>query len=155
MKLYLRQRILSWIDSYDIYDEEGETAFTVKGQIAWGHSFIILDAQKKCIAEIKERVLSWPKEFEMRIEDRPIGTLAKEFTLFKPKFTLDFKRWSVEGNFLEWDYSIKDVNGATVAEMSRDFYSFPDAYVIDIKKNDDVLFVLMVAVALDAEKCSR
>ena len=31
MRLLFKQRFLSWFDSYDIYDEEGRTAYTVEG----------------------------------------------------------------------------------------------------------------------------
>ena len=37
MKLLFRQRFFSWFDSYDIYDEEGNTVYVVKGQFSWGH----------------------------------------------------------------------------------------------------------------------
>ena len=31
-----KQRMFSWFDSYDIYDEYGNTLFVVKGQLSWG-----------------------------------------------------------------------------------------------------------------------
>ena len=34
MKLLFKQRLFSWFDSYDIYDEAGNTAFVVKGELA-------------------------------------------------------------------------------------------------------------------------
>lgn len=46
MKLLFKQRIFSWFDSYDIYDEDGNTVFVVKGQLAWGHKLKIYDAQQ-------------------------------------------------------------------------------------------------------------
>ncbi len=36
MKLLFKQRVFSWFDSYDIYDEEGNNVFTVKGDIILG-----------------------------------------------------------------------------------------------------------------------
>ena len=36
MRLYFKQRFFSWFDSYDIYDEAGNTVFTVEGQLSWG-----------------------------------------------------------------------------------------------------------------------
>ncbi len=36
MKLLFRQRFFSWFDSYDIYDEDGNTVYVVKGQLSWG-----------------------------------------------------------------------------------------------------------------------
>ena len=43
MKLLFRQKIFSWFDSYDIYDERGNTVFKVKGQPSWGHKLNIFD----------------------------------------------------------------------------------------------------------------
>ena len=37
MQLLFKQRLFSWFDSYDIYNESGGTVFTVKGRLAWGH----------------------------------------------------------------------------------------------------------------------
>lgn len=36
MRLLFKQRFFSWFDSYDIYDEDGNTVFTVEGKLAWG-----------------------------------------------------------------------------------------------------------------------
>ena len=44
MKLLFKQRFFSWFDSYDIYDESGETRYVVKGQLSWGHRLKIFDS---------------------------------------------------------------------------------------------------------------
>ena len=44
MKLLFKQRFFSWFDSYDIYDERGNTVFTVEGKLGWGHVLHVLDA---------------------------------------------------------------------------------------------------------------
>ena len=44
MRLLFKQRLFSWFDSYDIYDEDGNTVYTVKGQLSWGHCMKIFDA---------------------------------------------------------------------------------------------------------------
>lgn len=42
MRMYFKQRILSILDSYDIYDEDGRTLFTVKGKWGLSHRFAII-----------------------------------------------------------------------------------------------------------------
>lgn len=112
MKLCFKQRFFSWFDSYDIYDAStGATAFTVEGKLAWGHCLHILDAQGRHIATVKERVLTFLPKFDLYIGERSIGTIRKEFTLFRPAFVLDFNGWRVQGSFLEWDYTIEDAAG--------------------------------------------
>ena len=34
VKLLFKQRLFSWFDSYDIYDETEQTVYVVKGQLA-------------------------------------------------------------------------------------------------------------------------
>ncbi len=58
MKLVFKQRMFSWFDSYDIYDEHGKTVFTVEGQLAWGHTLHISDQSGTQIATLKQRLSS-------------------------------------------------------------------------------------------------
>ena len=44
MKLLFKQRAFTWFDSYDIYDENENTVYVVKGQLSWGHCLKIFDA---------------------------------------------------------------------------------------------------------------
>lgn len=34
MKLLFKQRAFTWFDSYDIFDEAGDTVYTVQGRLA-------------------------------------------------------------------------------------------------------------------------
>ena len=65
MKLLFKQRLFSWFDSYDIYDEAGNTAFVVKGELAWGH--LLRNSRTpggKEVGYIKEKVFTWLPKFE-------------------------------------------------------------------------------------------
>ena len=156
MKLLFKQRFFSWLDSYDIYDEEGRTVYTVKGKLGWGHVLHILDAGGVHVATLKEVVLTFLKpKFELYIGENRVGVITKEFTFFKPHFTIDFNGWSVSGSFWEWDYSILDGSGNTVAVVSKDVWNWTDTYAIEVADPADALYALMVTLAIDAEKCSR
>ena len=54
MKLLFRQRFFSWFDSYDIYDEDGNTVYVVKGQLSWGHCLKVFDASGQELGTVKE-----------------------------------------------------------------------------------------------------
>lgn len=155
MKLLFKQRFFSWLDSYDIYDESGQTLYTVKGQLSWGHCLKIFDAQNREIGMVKERVLTWLPKFEMYLGNRCIGSIHKEFTLFRPRFHIDCNGWQVEGDFFEWDYTIRDQSGQCVAEVSKQLWQWTDTYMIDVANPADALCALMLVLAIDAEKCSR
>ena len=155
MRLLFKQRLFSWFDSYDIYNESGETLYTVKGQLAWGHCLKIFDAYGNEVGMVKERLFTWLPKFEMYLGDWCAGCISKEFTLFKPKFSIDYQGWQVDGDFLEWNYQILDAGGRNVAFVSKQLFNWTDTYVIDVYDPRDALCALMLVLAIDAEKCSR
>ena len=155
MKIIFKQRMFSWFDSYDIYDEAGNTMFTVKGELAWGHMLRIYDALGNEVGYVKEKIFTFLPKFEMYMGDNYIGSINKEFTFFKPKFNIEYMGWNVEGDWFEWDYNIVDSLGKTVANISKDVWKWRDTYVIDIYNSNDTIYALMLVLAIDAEKCSR
>ena len=155
MKLLFKQKFFSWFDSYDIFNEHGETVYTVKGQLAWGHCLKIFDSAGYEIGTVKEKIFTWLPKFEMYFGDRYIGCISKEFSFFKPRFNIDCNGWQVEGNFFEWDYDIVDSMGGTIAAVSKQLFNWTDTYVIDVYNPQDAIYALMLVLAIDAEKCSR
>lgn len=155
MKLLFKQRFFSWFDSYDIYDEAGNTVYTVEGQLAWGHCLKIFDACKNEIGMIQEKIFTWLPKFEIYMAGNHVGCISKEFAFFKPVFNIDFNGWHVEGDFWEWDYRILDFAGECRATVTKELFKWTDTYVIDVNAPEDALAALMLVLAIDAEKCSR
>jgi len=155
MKLLFKQRMFSWFDSYDIYDEHGEQLYVVKGQLAWGHRLKIFDASGREAGMVQEHVFTLLPKFEIYMGTSYAGCICKEFSLLKPRYRIECNGWQVEGNFWEWDYVILDRAGATVAEISKQLFNWTDTYVIDVPDPENALCALMLVLAIDAEKCSR
>lgn len=154
MKLLFKQRLFSWFDSYDIYDESGDTLYTVKGQLSWGHCMKIYDAQDNEVGMIQEKLFTFLPKFEIYFGEQYMGCISKEFTFFKPVFDIDYNGWHVEGDFWEWDYRIVDSCGQGVAVVTKEL-SWADTYTIDVGNPKNALGALMLVLAIDAEKCSR
>ena len=155
MKLLFKQKMFSWFDSYDIFNEAGETLYKVKGQLAWGHCLKIYDASGNEIATVKQKIFTWMPKFEMYYGDKYVGCISREFTFFKPKYNIDCNGWRVEGDWLEWDYSIISHSGQQVASVSKKIWNWTDTYEIEVLDPRDALCALMLVIAIDAEKCSR
>ena len=155
MKLLFRQRFFSWFDSYDIYDENENTVYTVKGQLSWGHCLKIDDVAGREVGTVKERVFTFLPKFELYEGPQYIGCLSKEFSFLKPCYNIDFNGWEIQGSFMEWDYTIATSDGRKVAVISKELFHMTDTYILDIADPKDALHVLMFVLAIDAEKCSR
>ena len=104
---------------------------------------------------MKEKIFTWLPKFEMYLGDNYAGCISKEFTLFKPKFDIDYNGWHVDGDWFEWDYSIMNSTGMNVATVSKEIWNWSDTYVIDVLDPQDAICALMLVLAIDAEKCSR
>lgn len=155
MKLLFKQRLFSWFDSYDIYAETGETVYTVKGQLSWGHCLKIFDASGRETGTVKERVLTLLPKFELYIRGQYAGCISREFSFFHPRYHIDCNGWYIEGDFFEWDYRVMDPSGRRIATISKELFHLTDTYVIDLSDPRDALCALMLVLAIDAEKCSR
>lgn len=155
MRMLFRQRLFSWFDSYDIYDETENTLYTVQGKLAWGHCLKIFDAGGREVGMVKQRVLTFLPKFELWQGDTCLGCISRELTFLIPRYYMDFNGWHIEGTWAEWDYTIIDANGNNVATVSKELFHLTDTYVIDVARPDDALCALMFTLAVDAEKCSR
>ena len=155
MKLLFKQRMFSWFDSYDIYDESGSTAYTVKGVLSWGHCLKIFDPYGNVLGVVKEEVFSFLPRFSLYDEyEQCIGQIRKELTFFRPSFTLDFRGWQIDGDFFEFNYRVIDPAGRIVMTAGKELFQWTDTYVLDIADPADALHCLMVILAIDAAKCS-
>nr|WP_207720806.1 LURP-one-related family protein [Lawsonibacter celer] len=154
VKLLFRQRFFSWFDSYDIYDEAGRTVYTVEGKLSWGHRLEIYGPAGDHLGTVKEEVLTFLPRFALYIGEEYLGCIRKEFTFFRPRFQLDCSGWQVEGNFLEWDYTVVDRAGGLVMQASKELFHWTDTYTLDIVRPEDALLCLMIVLAIDAAKCS-
>ncbi len=155
MKLLFKQRFFSWLDSYDIYDENGNTVYTVESKLSLGHCLHVYNVHHEHIATLKQELLTFMPKFSVYEQDRLIGSISREFKFLIPSYKIDYKGWSVEGSPLEWEYEIIDLSGIVVATVSKELFQLTDTYIIDVVEPKDALAALMLVLAIDAEKCSR
>lgn len=155
MKLLIKERLFSWFDSYDVYNADNLTEYTVQGQLAWGHCLKIYDKNQNEIGMVKEVILTWLPKFELYLSQRYIGSVERKLSFFTPQYSITCNNWYVKGDILGWNYTVYDRNGRTVATVSKQLLNWTDTYVIDVKNPEDALVALMLVIAIDAEACSR
>lgn len=152
MKLYVKQRAFSWFDNYKIFDEDGVAVYTIKGELSWGHCLKMYDMEGKEVCVIRENRDSLLPKFEMYVDGNYIGSINKESDVDKNAYTIDYNGWRVEGDLMETEYRIYNGLGYQIALMSKEVLNQKDTYRIKITNPEDELLILMVTVAIDAEK---
>ena len=103
MELYFKQRLLSFFDSFDIYDEDDNVVYTVEGQPAWLHKLHVLNAAGEHIATVRQE-LSLLASFELLVGEQSIGCVEQNFSFLRSSFTLDCYDWDIEGDVFGLDY---------------------------------------------------
>lgn len=155
MRLLIRQRIFSWTDSYDIYDESGNQKYHVKAEaFTLGHQIHVYDAGGGEVGRIEQRPFSFLPTFTIYVGGRFLGRVKKRFALFFPSYEIEGLGWIAEGNFAGWDYSVM-AGDRTVMQLSKELFQWSDTYQLTIADPCDELAALLIAISIDAANCGQ
>lgn len=155
MQLRIRQRVFSWTDSYDVYDESGEAIYEVKAEFfTFGHQIHVFEKRTgREVGSIHQRLLTFLPQFEIVIDGDTVGAVREEFSFFTPKYTVDYRGWHVEGDFLGWDYQV--YGGAEVMRISKELWQWSDTYTLHYDNPANEIPGLLLVIAIDAANCSK
>lgn len=154
MKLLIKQRVFSWTDTYDIYDESGNAKYFVKAEfLSLGHRLHVYDAHGNEIGLVKEKLLTLLPLFEIEVGGITRGRIEKRFSLFKPKYDVEYNGWRAEGDFMGWDYDVY-AGCSAVVHITKELLRWGDTYVIDFADPADEIMGLLLVLAIDAANCS-
>jgi len=155
MILYMKQKVFSWADKFTIKDTMENDRYSVKGELfSWGHKLHVYNMQEQEVAFIKQKILTILPRFEVYIDGRLDVVVKKEFTFFKPKYTLQGTDWTVDGNLWAHHYEIKSPSG-TIATIARALISWGDSYQMDISSRADEILVIATILAIDCVLAAR
>lgn len=155
MRLLIKQRVFSWTDSYDVYDEEGNVKYFVKAELlSLGHQLHVYDAHRNEIGIVKEKLFSLLPVFYIEVDGATRGTIQKKFTFFRPQYEVDCNGWRVEGDFLGWNYDVCS-GCSSIMHISKELLHWGDTYVIDFANPEDELMGLLLVIAIDAANCTQ
>jgi uncharacterized protein YxjI len=153
MRYIMKQKLFSWADSYVIRDEKEQDVAQVTGQLfSFGHQLSFDNMKGENLAFIRQKVLSWGPTYEIYRNNQLAAVVKKElFTFFHCKFEVDVPGPNdllAEGEFLDHEYTFTR-QGATIATVSKQWFSWTDTYGIDVATGEDVVLVLASAVVID------
>ena len=151
----IKQRVFSFGEKFDIYDEQGNVKYFVKSELfSFGHQLHVFDMQDNEIGSVHQVLFSFPKQFEIVMNGSTKGYITKQFTFFYQKYDVDFNGWSVEGDFLDWNYDVYS-HGRPIIKINKEWLAWGDTYTIDFEKPEDELMGLMLVIAIDAANCDH
>lgn len=159
MELHIRQRIFSWGDSYDVFDDSGEARYEVRSAFfSLGHQIHVYDKRadegRDEVGSIRQKLFTLMPTFEIEIGGRVIGTVRKKFTLLRQNYEVDYRGWDVEGDFLGWDYRVVQAS-REVLSITKEIWNWSDTYTLRFRDPADEIPGLLLVLAIDAANCSH
>lgn len=157
MRLLIKQRVFSWTDTYDVYDENGYAKYYVKSEFfSIGHKIHVYNKLTNLeVGSISEKILTFLPEFNIQINGVNIGSVRKQFTLFRPKYNINYNNWKVTGDIFGWDYDVIDSFDNEIMHISKQLLHFGDTYVLDFINPENEILGLLLVIAIDAANCSK
>ena len=149
MKLYIKQKIFSWVDRFAVKDENGADKYFVEGEFfSWGKKLHVSDSSGKEVAFIQQKVFSLLPKFLVFTDGNQIAEIVKEFTFLHPKYSIQGLGWEIEGGLMAHDYEIAQ-QGHPIVTIHKEWMTWGDCYALDIEKEQDEIVALAVVLAID------
>ena len=150
MNLYLKQRVFSWKDRFEVYDELGNVCYTVEGEMfTFGKKLHVFDRFGQERVFIREKAWSLFPKYYIDRNGCEVAEVVREFSWFKPRYTIRGLDWQVFGDF--WDHEYEINNGILpIVRVSKEWFSWGDAYRLWIDDGVDEATALAVVLIIDA-----
>ncbi len=148
MKLYIKQKVFSWKDRFNVYDDAGNEKFYVEGEIfSFGKKLHVYYGKDE-VCFIQQRLLTFMPKYNVYVGKNQPVEIVKNFTFFRHAYTVESLDWDIEGDFFAHEYVITK-GGATIATVHKEWFTWGDCYAIDIPNPADELYVLCAVLVID------
>lgn len=153
MRYLMKQKLFCFGDDFAIKNETGRNMFFVDGKaFSFGDKLSFQDMNGNELAFIRQKLLAWGPTYEIYRDGKLAAVVKKElFTFFRCAFTVDVPGpddYEARGSFTDMEYTFNRA-GATVAEVSKRWFSFSDTYGVDIAEGEDDALILASTVVID------
>lgn len=151
MKLYIKQKVFSIGEKFNVVDEHGETHFSVEGSFfRIPKQFLIYDRNNVQVATIDRQMFRLLPRYDIHCDNGPTITIKREFTFFKMKFVIEGVDWFFQGDFLDHNYDVLTGN-QPIMQLRKHWFTWGDSYELTIDKAENALLSLCIAIVVDSE----
>jgi uncharacterized protein YxjI len=138
---------------FTVRDLDDQQVYLVDGKMGTRPKAEITDASGAVVYTVKGHLLGIPKQMTIsNAAGEEVAALkAQVFSPIKSKMTLSMAgghEWSLEGSFLEKDYSIA-ADGTEVVHISQKWVTVRDSYTVDVAAGADPALALAIVWAVD------
>ena len=149
MKLLIEEQVFTWRDRFNVMDEAGVERYYVEGELfSWGRKLHVTDLKGREVAYVEQQLFTFLPRYAVYAGGVLIGEVVKEFSFFRPRYTVEGADWDVEGDFWDHDYTVFR-GGVPVVSIQKEWFTWGDCYTLDIRDPRDEIQALALVLAID------
>ena len=149
MKLFIKQKIFSFKDKFNIFEERGEIKYTATGEIfTLGKKLHVTDTADNEVIFIRQRLLTLLPKYEISLGTGESVEIVKKITFFKHEYAIPVWDITIKGDFFAHEYEVFR-GSEKIAHLSKEWFTFGDAYAIEIPDPRDELTALAAILVVD------
>ncbi len=150
MRYEITQKMLAVGGDYSVRDESGREAYYFDGKLFsfGGKKVVVLDSQRKEVARIVKKVLTFRPTYHVRRNGIVAAAIRKRGLTLREQFVIDVagsNDYKVVGDYVGHEYTISRGSVAS-ARVSKRFFGSTDSYGVEILSGDPVLLLSTVVV---------
>lgn len=150
MKLYIKQKALSFTCRFAVKGAQGEDRWFAEGDfLSFTHKVRVYDAQGREAAQVYRKNWTFFSQQYYIEAGGQTYLLVKEFTFGRPRFHLEGLPWDMQGDFWAHDYTLRE-HGRPVMNITKEWFTWGDSYALDIADPRHELLCLCITLAVDA-----
>lgn len=148
----IKQKMWSLGGKFTITDELGIPTYQVEGSFfKIPKTFSITDMQGNLVSRIDKQFMTFLPKFDVVLADGTSFTIKKEFTFFKPRYSIEGLGIDVQGDFWDMNFHLTQ-NGQEVARISQEWLRLTSTYRIEVYDNQYADLVISLVIAIDYVK---
>lgn len=152
MKLYIRQRVFSLKDKYNITDAAENPVYQVEGEwFSFGAKLYLCDLAGRELYRVEQELFHFLPRYTLFRGDMAVASIKKNFTLFGHSLSVDsqYGHFEIEGSVFGWEFRILR-DGTVQAGIDKAVLSWGDTYELDISNQvSDPAFICALVIAID------
>ena len=148
----IKQKMWSLGGKFTITDELGIPTYQVEGSFfKIPKTFSITDMQGNLVSRIDKQFMTFLPKFDVVLADGTSFTIRKEFTFFKPRYSIEGLGIDVQGDLWDMNFHLTQ-NGQEVARISQEWLHLTSTYRIEVYDNQYADLVISLVIAIDYVK---
>lgn len=151
MKLYIKQKVFSLTDKYNVTDETGNPIYVVNREfLSLGAKFHLCDLNGNEIFLIKQKLITFLAEYDIIKDELHYAKIKKQLSFLKPKInvTSEIGSYELTGDVWTMCFEIRSGN-SSIGCITKKWLSWGDSYELNIYNDVDAPFFTALVIAID------